>query len=649
MSTGPKASDNLELLKELMLGDEQREIAALKSKLTTFEDGSVERLSRDLVAAVELRNRLGDQAFEELVTAIQAGTESAIQRSVREDKSKLSKALFPIMGPAIRSYVVELFRNMVEDLNETVRNTTSVERLNWRFQAKSAGVPFSEYVMMKTANFKVEEVFLMQRDSGMLLQHVAVNPDDEDDDADLVSGMFTAIRSFVRDSFGDANEDQPEELKRFTFGERQVLIEDGPSMVLAAVVRGSPAPVVRETLKETLEELQRQFHELADQFSGSTAETAPMRPQLESALIESRPKPESQGGGLWRAWLILSVLALGIAGWIGYSIWEGRRWMRFQDELAAEPGIEVIDVKKSGLFHRTIVGLRDPLARDPAEIAAENTITPERVTYQFTEVPLPVPEFAEKRQATAEAEWDEKRQAVIAEVGGNIETTRKEIETTREEIATSSKELESAMDELLGSARTDLSNRLTALEKKHRESIVGLLRSQYGHLENVEFELTDEGVNVTGSAPMPEFSQIVTQVGRIPSLGTIDTSGLANATEARVAELLAAIEATGVRYESGSLNETDRESITRLTQLAGDLIIESGKLEQIFRFDVIAHPLIGELREGNRPIEQKRAEQVRQRLIEAGIPEVFLTSKISEDMSRAGDGVRLVPKLVPAE
>ena len=134
---------------------------------------------------------------------------------------------------------------------------------------------------------------------------------------------------------------------------------------------------------------------------------------------------------------------------------------------------------------------------------------------------------------------------------------------------------------------------------------------------------------------------------RIRSLGAVDTSGLENATEVEVASLLAELEKTGVLYESGSLNETDRETISEIAQLVGDLIIESGKLDQLYRFDVVAHPLIGELRRGNRPIEQKRAEQVLQSLVEAGIPAAFLEAKLSEDLNRAGDGVRVVPKLVP--
>mgnify|MGYP001628164557 FL=1 len=129
MSAEPKPADSLQQLKELMMGDEQRALAALQARLDSMDEQSIERLTEDLVAALQRRKENGEASFEELVAALQAGTESAIQRSVSEDKSRLSTALFPIMGPAIRNYVMDLFRGMVADLNETIRDTTSAERL----------------------------------------------------------------------------------------------------------------------------------------------------------------------------------------------------------------------------------------------------------------------------------------------------------------------------------------------------------------------------------------------------------------------------------------------------------------------------------------------------------------------------------------
>ena len=57
---------------------------------------------------------------------------------------------------------------------------------------------------------------------------------------DLVSGMLTAIRSFVRDSFGPGNDaaagGESGELSEFTFGEHEVTIAEGAKIEEAVEV-----------------------------------------------------------------------------------------------------------------------------------------------------------------------------------------------------------------------------------------------------------------------------------------------------------------------------------------------------------------------------------------------------------------------------
>ena len=52
-----------------------------------------------------------------------------------------------------------LFHQLSEDLNDTIRNTTSLERLRWRAEAKLAGKPFSEYLLLKTRDYRVDEIY----------------------------------------------------------------------------------------------------------------------------------------------------------------------------------------------------------------------------------------------------------------------------------------------------------------------------------------------------------------------------------------------------------------------------------------------------------------------------------------------------------
>jgi OOP family OmpA-OmpF porin len=126
--------------------------------------------------------------------------EAAVDRSVQRDPQVLVKALFPLMGPAIRRSIASMFESMIRSLNETLERSLSLEGLRWRLQALQTGKPFAEIVLLQTLEYRVEQVLLIDEKSGLLMQHV-VDSAVPSQDVELVSGMLSAIKSFVEDSF----------------------------------------------------------------------------------------------------------------------------------------------------------------------------------------------------------------------------------------------------------------------------------------------------------------------------------------------------------------------------------------------------------------------------------------------------------------
>ncbi|MCB1085589.1 MAG: hypothetical protein KDM63_00965 [Verrucomicrobiae bacterium] len=652
MSVEPKSSDSLRQLKELMLGDEQRDLADLRARLDGLEADSVERLARDLAEALHRRRAQGDRPFEEWVEALQSGTESAIQRSVSEDKSRLAKALFPIMGPAIRSYVVDLFRGMVEELNETIRNATSVDRIQWRFQALMAGKSYSEYVLLKTRSFRIEEVYLMQRDTGLLLLHAAADPgkgDGADGEADLMSGMLTAIRSFVRDSFvpGEERDEEVHELDSFTFGEREVLMEAGPSMVLAAVAYGVPPPSVREDLKRVLEDLHGELQGRLNRFSGDMRELQGSLPTLRKALLKNQgiASESGGGGGLWRAWVFLGVLAVVLGGWWWIGAREQARWDRFENRLRSEPGMAVTEVEDAGWWRKRLVrGLRDPLAADPATLAAESGIESEKVTFDFGLMASLEPTFVARREAELKSH--------LESMQSSLDTLRRDVGSTasREGLADLGRRIEEGLSALKSATASEEARRTAladAISEESRQTVEALVRSQFGDVEGLAIAVDGRTVRFSGEVAEPGYSSVLARTKPLEALLSVDVTGLRNGSLSRIAALKEAIEREGIRYADGTLNRDEDQAVERMATMLGEFFRLGAETSQEFRAVVTAHPLIGTLREGNRPIEQSRATQVRDRLVEHGIPSGRLETKLSEDMNRAGQGVTIL--LTPRE
>ena len=230
-------------LRALLVGPEQRQLHALQTRL---EDPAAQArdVSRVLATAVELRTR-----DPHLQRALAPTIEDAITASVRRNPRPLADALFPIIGPAIRKAIAATLNGMLESLNTTLEHSLSWRSLQWRLDARRSGRPFAEIVLLNTLVYRVEQVFLIHRPSGLLLQHLTASGATAQD-ADMVSGMLTAIRDFVQDSF-KVGED--EGLQTLKVGDLSVWIEQGPHALLAVVVRGAAPPSLRTALQQALE------------------------------------------------------------------------------------------------------------------------------------------------------------------------------------------------------------------------------------------------------------------------------------------------------------------------------------------------------------------------------------------------------------
>src|SRR5688500_3694699 len=186
--------DSFAQLRSIILGPEQRKLRALRKHLRD-PTAQTRDVSRVLPDALQLRAR-----DPQLMRALAPSVEDAITASVQKNPQALADALFPVIGPAIRKAVAHTFDAMIDSVNQTIERSVSWHAVQWRLAAWRTGKPFAEVVIANTLDYRVEQVFLIHRESGLLLQHVATNLR-SGQDADQISAMLTAITDFARDSF----------------------------------------------------------------------------------------------------------------------------------------------------------------------------------------------------------------------------------------------------------------------------------------------------------------------------------------------------------------------------------------------------------------------------------------------------------------
>ncbi len=273
------SADELNSLRTLILAPEQMEISELKDRLNDPEIRA-EELSRIIAEAIVIRA----SKDRKLATALLPTIEEVIRDSVKRDPKFLADSIFPIIGPAIRRSIAESLRAMVESMNTTLEHTFSWRGIKWRIESIRTGRPFAEIVLMHTLVYRMEQIFLIHKETGLVLQHVAAESVDSKD-ADMVSAMLTAIQDFVNDSFS-AKEDSS--LQNLNMGELTILVEQGPRTILASVIRGTPPHELKTVLKEILENIEFEYNSALNTFKGDAAPFEPCKTDLKYCLTQAQ-------------------------------------------------------------------------------------------------------------------------------------------------------------------------------------------------------------------------------------------------------------------------------------------------------------------------------------------------------------------------
>jgi OOP family OmpA-OmpF porin len=385
-AASPTDDESMTELRSLLLGPAEQQIAEIHERLTDPQR-QLKEVSRVLPAAVAVRTRQDDDLNEALAPTIT----TAIERSVRKNPQPLVDAIFPVMGPAIRKAISVALSGMIQSLNQSMAHSFSLQGLKWRLEARRTGKTFAEVVLLHTLLYRVEQVFLIHKETGLLLQHAAAG-NLAVQDGDMVSGMLTAIQDFVHDSF---NSPDGEQLETLEVGDLTVWIEQGPLAILAGVIRGTPPQELRPVFQETLEKIHLQFHDALVAYSGDAAAFDAARPLLEDCL-QSQLDRGKQAGSARRIpvplIVIASIIILALLVWGFFALRNARRWDDYVQRVKSEPGIIVTEVgEKQGKYF--IEGLRDPLARDPQAILQETEVDPSDVESRWQPFQAMSPEF----------------------------------------------------------------------------------------------------------------------------------------------------------------------------------------------------------------------------------------------------------------
>jgi outer membrane protein OmpA-like peptidoglycan-associated protein len=297
MSSSPTArtaEESLAKLKEILLSEDQRRIAELKEELerlqTQIQDKEllIETLEPVLADLIE-KKIIGSR--DEMAEVLSPIMSEAIKNQIEYAKDEVVDALYPVIGKTIRKSITEAMRALARNVNQKVQRAMSPRFLLKRIKARAAGISQEELILKESLPFGIQEVFLIHKETGILLVHASEKSSHSDVDQELISGMLTAIRDFAQTVFTG---DEERDLNEIQYEDRQIRLEIGRHAYLAFLSSGIPPDNFADESADLNHEIHKKFSSALREFEGRTDVFQPAHHILAKFLRKYEPALEGE-------------------------------------------------------------------------------------------------------------------------------------------------------------------------------------------------------------------------------------------------------------------------------------------------------------------------------------------------------------------
>lgn len=653
MKNTSKEGSDYHRLRELLVGSELEQINKLRKHFDSPEQFT-DDVSQVLPQAIAKSLYKDQQMVESLAPAI----DGIFEHLVNRDINKFAKALFPVIGPAIRKAIAESLKQMIQTLNKTIEQAFTWQGIKWRFESLRTGMPIAQIAMLHGLVYRVEQVFLIHRETGLLLQHIH-QEDIDYKNADVISSMLTAIGDFVGDSF---NHSTSETLDRIEMGELSIWVERGPEALIAIAVRGEAPKQHRAKMSSILEKIHLQFSKDLLDFNGDTNVFESCQFYLRQCIdVRYREQKKSTSFVSLAVWFVLICL---LVFWLFTSIHSRILRSEYVTLLEHEPGYVITKTNwQDGLF--VIHGLRDPLSSPFDNLLRQSKVDPDSVLHQFSPYQSLDAEFIVKRitkitrppdnvaltlnqgnlvvSGFATSDWiTQFNQRLLYFTGvDNIDTsylkdsidlsTLEAPDTIEFEI-----DINNGLVKAIGYAPSqwieDSSHKAKSIEGLKNYDTSSLLVvfdvNQLNPPKTVSIDWHKGQLIIKGEATQNWITSLDSVINEFPSVTSIDKKSLINSTEVTFDAQIKLLAETIILFDSSfSFNLKDESSLDQAVLLILDIVKNAKSLSREITITVRGYSDSAGSFEDNQLLSLERADFVTQKIHLSGINPKVLSLK----------------------
>ncbi len=173
-----------------------------------------------------------------------------LKEEIKNSQDAVVEALYPILGKMVKKYIQNEIKMLSESINKQLQSSFTIKGWKRKFKSKVTGVSEEDIIISNLVKPEIEQIFIIEKDSGILSGSFSKK---ETIDKDLISGMLTAIKSFVEDAFSAGNQD----LESIEYELYNIHIQNFHFYYIAVVISGA----YNQTYKNKLENKLLDFSE----------------------------------------------------------------------------------------------------------------------------------------------------------------------------------------------------------------------------------------------------------------------------------------------------------------------------------------------------------------------------------------------------
>lgn len=239
--------DRLEILKDILFTDDREYTEKIAQRIEILEQTINERKKLSQKVDPIIAGQL-EQFTEEIPTTLGPVITETLREEIGRNREEVVDALYPIIGKMIKKYVAQ----EIKLLSDKVNKQMSTKRFRRKIRSWFGGVNENELALSELSMAQIQQVFLIEKSSGILRAgYVRSKTIDEE----LISGMLTAIKSFVEDAFGEEDQD----LEQIEYEHYTIHLQSFVTYYIAVVISGNYSLSAKNKVQDIIFDFYHRF------------------------------------------------------------------------------------------------------------------------------------------------------------------------------------------------------------------------------------------------------------------------------------------------------------------------------------------------------------------------------------------------------